>query len=240
MKFIQTIVLSLICMFMFTGHVHAQKKKAVKGNGKIVKETREFSSFSGVQVGGAFDVEIHKGSAHQASIEADENVMERIKMEVKNDILRIKMDGWVRKVNKLKVVLIMDDLEYLSASGASDVEVVDDFSSNSFDLHASGAADVSLSIDTDDLKISMSGSCDIDLEGKAGDVQISMSGASDLDADDMRAKSVDIQSSGSSSASVYASERLVASASGASDINCEGNPSKTQVKSSGAADIDVN
>jgi len=239
MKLRQTIFLPLLCLFFFGGQLYAQKNKVIKGNGNIVSENRDLSSFTGVHVGGAFDVVIKKGNSHKAEIEADENLMSHIIMEVKDNTLKIKTEGSVQKVSKLSIVLTMKNLDHLSVSGAADVKSSDEWSSDQFDLSASGASDVDLRVNTDKFKCAISGSSDLELKGKTGDMSVNLSGASDLRAKDFQARSINIQASGSSSAHVYASDALMASASGSSDISCEGSPSKKDVKTSGSADIDV-
>lgn len=240
MKFILTTSLCLFFMFIISGQAIAQKKKAIKGNGNIVTENRNLSSFSGIHVGGAFDVVIQKGNSHKVEIEADENLMSHIKMEVKGNTLKINMDGWVQKVNKLSLVITTKELNHLRAGGATDVEVMDVFSSDEFELDASGASDVKISVNTDKMKVNVSGSSDLELKGMADDMALNVSGASDLKAGDFQTKSINVMASGSSSARIYASQEITAIASGSSDINCVGNPSQKSVQTSGSSDININ
>ena len=239
MKKSYPLLIALLSSLLCISQAFAQKNKSIRGNGVIKKETRELDRFHGVKVGGAFDVEIKKGNTHEAVIEADENLMSHIKMEVKDNILHIKMNGWVKKVNKLNVSLVMRDMESLSASGASDVVVHDMFEANEFNLNGSGAADISLKVQAEKLKVNLSGSSDVEINGEAEEMFATLSGAVDLDADNFPVEDININSSGSSSAHIHASRELKAMASGSSDINCEGNPSSKSVKSSGAADIQV-
>lgn len=239
MKFTYKILVPVVCLLLIGTQAYAQKKKAIKGNGKVTTETRDFSSFTGVKVGGAFDVVIEKGNSHEVKIEADENVMSHIKMEVKEGILRVKMDGWVQKVNKLNLHITMKEMDLLSASGASDVEVEDEFSADEFELSTSGASDVDIHINSEVLTCSVSGSSDLNLAGRTEEMKLNISGSADLNASDFQAEDVNVMSSGSSSARINASGKLVATASGSSDINCGGNPGVTSIKTSGAADIHI-
>ena len=53
------------------------------GSGNVVKEERKVSSFNAIEVSGAFDVELVQGTAIAVTVEADDNLMDLIRTEVR-------------------------------------------------------------------------------------------------------------------------------------------------------------
>jgi hypothetical protein len=88
-----------------------------------------------------------------------------------------------------------------------------------------------------ELEAMSSGGSDLRLSGTADSVAIQASGGSDIDARDLRARAVDIQTSGGSDAVIDVSERLVAQASGGSDIVYSGNPATADIDEGGGAGV---
>ena len=48
------------------------------GSGNIVSETRQVSDFTGIAVGGGFEVEVKIGAVTTVVVEADDNIMKHI------------------------------------------------------------------------------------------------------------------------------------------------------------------
>ena len=62
---------------------------SITGNGQTAKQERTVELFRGVDVSGGMQVFLTIGSAHNVKVEADENLMEYIEMEVDGDVLEI-------------------------------------------------------------------------------------------------------------------------------------------------------
>ena len=60
------------------------------GSGHIITETRETGEFSGVEVGGAFEVEITRGPVTAVTVESDDNIIKDIENKVSNGKLKIR------------------------------------------------------------------------------------------------------------------------------------------------------
>ena len=235
MKFSTAIILSFISLALFLQPVQAQK--GIKGNGIIKKETRDVSGFTGVSVGGAFDVYLTKGNTHKVVIEADENLLDIIKTEKEGQTLVIKTNKSMRNAKKLAAYITLPELDHIKASGASDVKGESAFSSRKMSIDVSGSSDVHLDLSADAVVCHLSGSSDVVLSGSAEQIGISLSGSSDFKGEEFKAESGKIHASGASSAHVYLSEAIEAKASGSSDIYCKGNPGKTRIQTSGSSDI---
>ena len=235
MKILTSVFVTLLSFSLSIQLVSAQKW--VKGNGKVEKENRNVSGFTGVKVGGAFDVFIEEGNSYEVVVEADENLMEIIDTHKEGKTLVIKTNKSLRDAKELNVYVRLKELDHLDVSGAANVIGRSDFSSKQMTIDASGAADVDLKLRAEAMVCNQSGSSDVEISGSADQVGISLSGSSDFKGSDFKAEHGKINSSGSSSAHIYLSKSIEANASGSSDIHCNGNPSKTQIHTSGSADI---
>ena len=92
--------------------------KGIKGNGNVVKQERDVSSFSGIEVGGAFRVYLTQGSSEKLVVEADENLLEVIETEVKGSTLKIRTTEDIRDSKELNIYITFKNLEEPDISGA--------------------------------------------------------------------------------------------------------------------------
>lgn len=215
-------------------NVSAAMGQSLRGNGKIVSQSREVSNIKGIDVSGGFVVELTQGSNEGVRLEAEENLMGNIKTEVRNGILHIYNDRGISTSKGMKAYVTLKELEKINISGGVKVTGNSTFASPSLKLDMSGGSSVKLAVDTKEVKADMSGASKIELIGKADVLQMDMSGASKVNASELEARDVRVQASGASNAKVYAQEALDITASGASAVHYKGSPSITSNVSAAA------
>ncbi|MFD2246707.1 head GIN domain-containing protein [Pontibacter ruber] len=206
----------------------------LRGNGKIITQERQVSGFTGIEIGGGFQVEVSKGSKEGVRLEVEENLMDRVKTEVKDGVLHIYNDGGITTSKGMKAYITVKDLNKVGVSGGVKLTGKSTFKANTFELDLSGGSKIALAIDTKKLKADMSGASKVDLAGKADEVEMDMSGASSVDAEELETKRMKIGASGASKVKVYAKESLDISASGASSVQYKGSPNITSDVSAAA------
>ena len=234
-----TILFAALCMTFTT---YAQWGKKIKGNGKVVTIERSTGDYDGVAVSGWFDVNLVNGNEGNVTIKGEENLLEYLITEVRNDKLVIKPkkgyylspSSW--KSGGIEVTVPVKEIREVSLSGSGDIVGKTALNADIFTASMSGSGDITLDIDANDLDVSLSGSGDINLEGSANDLDISISGSGDVKAYELKAKNVTANVSGSADIKVTATESLNAKVSGSGDIYYKGNP-KVQSKTSGSGDI---
>ena len=59
----------------------------IDGNGKVTKEQRAVSSFNKIDISGSYEVLINQGDEERLELEVDENLLEYIETETKNNTL---------------------------------------------------------------------------------------------------------------------------------------------------------
>lgn len=189
----------------------------VKGSGDIRNEKREVSDFRSVKTGGAITVDIVAQRDFSVEVEADDNLLEHIKTEVRGDTLKIYTEGSISTRNPIRVRIAMPQIESLDISGASTGTLTN--------------------VKNESLTVEASGASKIRIDGETGELKVDLSGASRLDAENLRAENTTVEASGASSATVTALNDLTAEASGASNIRYTGEPKNVKRNISGASSV---
>jgi hypothetical protein len=189
----------------------------IEGSGNPLRAVREVSGFTGVDVGGIFEVEITAGKEYSVQVHADDNLLPYIRTEVDGGVLQIATTQRISSHTPLRVVVSAPEIEHVDVSGVSKVFL-------------SGVRNSELGIHT-------SGASKLKLEGETSELTVEVSGASNIDAASLRSKNASVEASGASKVSVFVTERLRSEASGASKIQYEGNPSNVEKRSSGASSV---
>ena len=216
------------CSYAFNG---------VKGNGNVIKQERNVSDFTGIDVGGAFHIFLTQGSEVKVVVEADENLMDIIETEVHGNTLKISTSDDIRESKEMNVYITFKSLDDMDFSGACKVESTGKLTFDELDLECSGASDVMLTFAAKELELDCSGASQVELLGSAREVNLDLSGASKLDALELEVEEMDADVSGASSGKVMVSSELSADVSGASSFRYKGEPKIGDVDVSGAASL---
>jgi hypothetical protein len=208
-----------------------------QGSGKIARQERKVAAFTGIDVSGAFNVYLSQGTEPSVIVEADDNLLDIIKTEVKGGILVVETTKPIHHSSKLKVFVTFTELKSIEISGAVDVESVTRLNLPELMISSSGAADGKLEMDVQKLSIECSGGSKMKLTGSAKDVVLDASGAIDLDAFDFPAENYKVTISGAGKANINVSKELKVDISGAANVRYKGNPTKNIQDISGAGSV---
>ena len=211
-------------------------KKYVRGNGNVQKETRKVSSFDALDISSAFDVYLTQGNTESLVIEADENLLDVIKTEVRGGVLKIYVDANIRNSKTMKAYISFKMLSMIELSGACDVYGENDFKFDDIEIETSGAAEIEMKMTARKVYLDLSGASDIEFKGSAQEMVVDVSGATDLHALDFEVRECTIDASGASTIRVFVTDELSVDASGASTVRYKGNPG-IEIDTSGASSI---
>lgn len=225
------------CSLLFLFLINVAYAQGVRGDGNVVIETRPVSSFDAIVVVGSVDVYLRQEDKSSVTVEADQNLQEIIRTEVKGNTLHISERKNIRQAESRKVYVNFQKLTSLIAKGATDVYGRTPIRGETLEVGISGASDVTLEIYVDELICRIQGAADGYLSGEATAMIARVSGSSDLEAGDLVSQSCQVEASGASDAFVHATESLDAKASGSSDVEYRGNPQTLRKEESTAADV---
>jgi hypothetical protein len=208
-----------------------------RSTGNFIKEERNVSNFSKLDIGGAFKVYLSQGDQEKLVIEADGDELKDIVTEVSGSTLKIyTKSDWSTRFHEMTIWLTFKNLDHIDFSGA--VEVTGEGTLNFTDLNMdiSGAAEIQLAMNADKFDAEFSGASEVDFSGNIKSGYLELSGASDFDAQELEFVNLSIEVSGASEAKVWATGTLNIDASGASDIRYKGAP-KISIDESGASSV---
>ena len=117
--------------------------KQLVGSGKIVSMSFDQTNFDSIDVESIYHVDVSLGDEFRISVEADDNVMERLAISESSGVLRL---GTTRGSHNFRDVTLhasiqLPALRSLRTSGASSVKLTEITSSN-LQINASGASKV--------------------------------------------------------------------------------------------------
>jgi hypothetical protein len=253
---ILTLAALMLLTTMFTGCVRVD---LAEKNGPITTKNYDFTGFTGIDIGHAFDLTVTPSDKFSVSITAGANLLEHIDVHLDGATLVFGIDGWTdiwfsSWIAPPKVNITMPALNVLMLSGAARANVAGFRSSQDFDLHLSGAGEINMDMETGDFiseisgasrvdgalvasssDIELSGASHIRLIGSGGDIKLHGSGASDANLKDYAVHNADINFSGASHVSLMVTGRMDVSLSGASSLDYAGHPDIAETDITGAS-----
>jgi len=193
--------------------------QTVKGSGVAATEVRTVDEFSKISIGGTSEVTVTVGDEQSVTVTFDDNLLELVRTEVSNGELQISTKGNYSTSVGMKVEISVPTLDEASVSGIGQLNV-EGVIGPKFKLDVSGVGSAQIFGNVDQLDVSVSGTAKAKLK-------------------DLKSKSVDVNTSGTSSAEVFATESADADASGTSTIEVFGNPTSVSHDTSGVANIEI-
>lgn len=209
----------------------------VQGNGKVEEANRSVEDFNRISVSGMFEVHLRQADENSLKVVADENLHELIESRVENGVLQISTKEDIGRAEELDLYIGLKDLEAMEFSGAVSVKNVGELSGAELHLESSGAAEIKLSVDYDQISIELSGASEIEMSGEADQLRLSSSGASEVKFFELKVDRMRLDLSGASDVEVSVEEDLSLEASGAAEIVYRGNPEISRSELSGAASL---
>ena len=249
-------------LFLVGFVVNAQENKSIVYDENA--QQRKVPSFTAISVSSAIDLYLTQSNKNAVAVSAsNDEIRDHIVTEVVGGTLIIRLGdkgswfSWRKWGNyKTKAYVSIQDINALTASGASNVHLVNTIESPKMRIKLSGASDFKGNIkagvlmyqltgasdykgeiSANSIDIDGSGASSIELIGKVDDLAIEVSGASTAKLYNLTAKGAILRASGASNIGVTVTEILRANSSGASDINYKGNPTVKESNTSGASSI---
>lgn len=234
-------ILLLVALLSFTLSYGQWGNKKIKGNGKVTTITRTTSDYDGVSCAGSFDYILVAGKEGKITIEGEENLLEYIITEVKNNQLVVKTKKNINlktSTNKtIKVTIPFKDISSVSLAGSGDLYNKDKIKASKLTVALAGSGDVIIDVEADTVKGAISGSGDLTLKGRTESLNAAVSGSGDFHGFNLESNHTNVAVAGSGDAEVVSRKSLKARVSGSGDIEYKGNPEKEDTKVAGSGSI---
>lgn len=207
MRMEKTCLMLALCLFLI-GCNWAQQGNYVKGEGPVVTKELQLDNFKGIGLAVAGKVYLTKGNSQKVTVEAQQNIIDLLKTEVKGDHWNIgfKDKTRVRNYESLVIRITVPDINALSIAGSGSI-----IGESAFD-------------GMDELEVSISGSGDMSLAGSANKLSISIAGSGNVSMQDLKAQDAEVSISGSGDCKVDVTRELDVSIAGSGDVSYKGSP----------------
>ena len=225
-RYLKIMTLLIVGLFLIT----ACGANYIKGSGNVVTEEREVGGFDRIEMSGYGEVIITQGNEESLTIETDDNLMEYIESDVRNNTLYFEFtdntipDPSDTIIYRLNVI----NLEALELSGAGSFQVKS-LDTPNLEISIDGAGKINLdSLSTDEVSVQVSGAGDINLAGEVGKQDIRIKGAGDYSAPNLQSDQATVQIDGLGKVVVWVTDALSVKIDGAGKVDYYGSPSVTQ------------
>ena len=210
----------------------------IKGNGEVVCEDRTNSSnFSEIIVQQGIQVYLTQGNSTSLKVEADENIIDILRTEVKNNQLKIYFDKNVYKASSRKVYLTTNDISKIETSSGAFVKTENTIETTALQLDSSSGSSIKIYVNANEISSSTSSGATIDIYGKTKEFSASSSSGSAIDADKLETINATAKASSGANIDLNVSGKLIAKASSGGDIDYEGNPSEVNKDTSSGGSV---
>ncbi len=204
-------------------------------NSDLVTESREVSNFDRVVLRDYGELVITQGEQESLTVEADRDILPRIKTGVRDGTLVISIGGdWLDKVSdvittsltrkRIKYSLIAKKLTSLEVYGAARIDV-SNIETDRLRLRLTGAGQVRIeSLTAESLEVDLPGMGKIDVMGQVTEQRITMSGAGEYSAPKLESKKSRVDIRGAGKATVWAVDDLDVTIQGLGSVEYYGTP----------------
>jgi len=225
-----TLIMSLgSCMTPFSG---------VKGNSNVVSETRNIDEdFNSISAATGLKVEIVQSSSVKVVVEADENLMDIIKTEVKDGVLKIYSEKNIWSAKAKNIYVQIPEITSVSASSGSSVHSESTLKTGNFSVDTSSGSTVNLEISADVVRADASSGSTVRLEGSANSIMAEASSGSSIKTMELMTSDASAKVSSGASIKLHTTNKLKARASSGGGIKYSGNPEYVDRDSSSGGSI---
>lgn len=201
----------------------------VESGGPVVEQRFDLRGIDRVYFSGRGEVRILPSNESVLVVSATQPVQQALDIDIRDDRLKAGPKHRMRIATDSRPVytLYVNELDRISVSGAMLI-TADQLRSDDLTLSVSGRAEVDMRVEATTLTINCSGSADIKVEGLVDHLDVNTSGSVRLEAGDLLARAVDISTSGSSRATIWAEESLHIRSSGSTRVRYRGQPLVSQ------------
>ncbi len=193
------------------------------GDGPVVEQVLNLSDFTGIDLKVSANVYITQGDFFEVLAKGEQNVIDQLELNVRNDTWDIEFDHCVKNYD-LDIFITMPKVEYLEISGSGEITGETFFDPENITLRISGSGTLCLGLFSQNIDAKISGSGNIELEGEAEQFDCRITGSGDVGAFKLITERADLEITGSGDASLHVLEFLKIKITGSGDVYFKGFP----------------
>jgi len=95
----------------------------IKGEGMVVTETFDLDDFNKIELQSSYDVVVKQGTTQEVIVEGQQNIIDRIRLDVSNENLTLDMQSGNYRNIKMTVKITVPNLEKAVNDGSGDITI---------------------------------------------------------------------------------------------------------------------
>jgi hypothetical protein len=202
-----------------------------KGNGNIITDTRAVADeFTEVAAQEGLMVYVTQANDFKIEVEADENIIDLIRTDVKNGRLRIHAEQNIGRATK-KIFVSLPDVSELRASSGAHLKTENTIKSDELVVDGSSGAILDVEVVSQELEIEASSGANLKVVGNTDSADVDASSGGNINAKDLQTRTCIADASSGGNVKIQVSKSLMADASSGGSISYAGDPSVEKKKS---------
>lgn len=189
----------------------------INGNNEIITKEINLDKYKKINSFGSINLLVIPSSESKIEIECESNIIDKVKTEIKNDVLTIRIDGCISTKREIKAIVYTDNLSSVKLNGSGNATLVD-FSGESLD-------------------VTLLGSGSVKAVGEAYALSLNLCGSGSMHLDQLKASRVNATLAGSGCIKTHCEKDMYASLTGSGDIIVYGNPEAFTKNKKGSGSI---
>ena len=235
------IKLSTISLFFLTSSCFFDGFTGIKGNEDVQTQNRTITSnFNAIKVQQGITVYLTQGDETSLKVEADDNIIDLLKTEVKNNELKIYFEKNVYRAKARNVYLTTANISKINSSSGSEVKSENTIKTDDLTLDSSSGSSIQLTVNSNSIDCGTSSGASMHLKGTTSNFIASSSSGSSINAKKLEAENVTAKTSSGASMDIYVNGKLNAHASSGGSIDYYGKPTEINKDTSSGGSVNGN
>lgn len=208
----------------------------------LTEDKRSLSGFDGVVLKGPIDSVIHVGKSFSVTVEAPDDMIDRVLTEVQGGSLVVKLKkgdySW-KDYNKIKVYVSLPKMEAYMSAGSGDSAIKGKIDGSKFSVMLKGSGDIDVETSTaKKLSLDIKGSGDIKIGGGRCDmISATIKGSGDITTNAVKCGDGDFNIMGSGDIRSYANKAASVTIRGSGDVTLYGSPDTLKSRTYGSGEV---
>lgn len=171
----------ILLLFLSTTLVLAQKKEKISGSKSVTTKEKKIGNFNAIEIEDNFEVSLERGEFPEIKIEADDNLMDIIDIEVSDKVLHLSTSKKVQKSKALKIKLTYtSELNTIVSRNDAVIKLIQEIQTDNLSIKTFDNSKVLVNANTKSFVLQADGNSKVELNLKSEKTKIELSKNTEL------------------------------------------------------------
>jgi len=171
----------ILLLFLSTTLVLAQKKEKISGSKSVTTKEKKIGNFNAIEIEDNFEVSLERGEFPEIKIEADDNLMDIIDIEVSDKVLHLSTTKKVQKSKALKIKLTYtSELNTIVSRNDAVIKLIQEIQTDNLSIKTFDNSKALVNANTKNFVLQADGNSKVELNLKSEKTKIELSKNTEL------------------------------------------------------------